>query len=51
LRIDPDIKKVEWLTLSEINDPKNAPRSEMTRKSFNDYKMKPNYPLTIFTDE
>lgn len=50
-KIDPDIKKVEWLTLSEINDPKNTPRSQMTRKSFNDYRMKPSYPLTIFTDE
>ena len=49
--IDPDIKKVQWLALSEINDPKNIPRSSMTRKSFNDYKMKPKYPLTMFTDE
>ena len=49
-QIDTAIQKVDWMTLSQINDFGNIPRSEMTRKSFNDYKTKKTYPLTLFID-
>ena len=49
-QLDTAIQKVDWMTLSQINDFSNVPRSEMTRKSFNDYKTKKTYPLTLFID-
>ena len=49
-QIDAAIQKVEWMTLNQINNFDNVPRSEMTRKSFNDYKTKETHPLTLFTD-
>ena len=46
--IDSDIDSAEWMTLEEIKDPSNTPRSEMVHQAVDDFMSGRVFPLEIF---
>ena len=46
--IDGDIDSGEWMTLEEIKDPSNTPRSEMVHQAVDDFMSGRVFPLEIF---
>ena len=46
--IDSDIDSAEWMTLEEIKDPSNTPRSEMVYQAVDDFMSGRVFPLEIF---
>jgi len=46
--IDSDIDSAEWMTLEEIKDPSNRPRSEMVHQAVDDFMSGRVFPLEIF---
>jgi ADP-ribose pyrophosphatase YjhB (NUDIX family) len=46
--IDSDIDSAEWMTLEEIKDPSNTPRSEMVHQAVDDFMSGRIFPLEIF---
>lgn len=46
--IDSDIDSAEWMTLEEIKDPSNRPRSEMVHQAVDDFMSGRIFPLEIF---
>jgi ADP-ribose pyrophosphatase YjhB (NUDIX family) len=48
LEIDSDIDSAEWMTLEQIKDPTNTPRSEMVHQAVDDFMSGRVFPLEIF---
>jgi ADP-ribose pyrophosphatase YjhB (NUDIX family) len=48
IEIDNDINCAEWMSLAQIMDPLNIPRSEMVHKAIDDYLAGSIFPLEIF---
>ena len=46
--IDSDIDSAEWMTLEQIKDPINKPRSEMVYQAVDDFMSGHIFPLEIF---
>ena len=46
--VDSDIDSAEWMTLEEIKDPSNTPRSEMVHQAVDDFMSGRVFPLEIF---
>ena len=46
--IDSDIDSAEWMTLEQIKDPINKPRSEMVYQAVDDFMSGRIFPLEIF---
>ena len=46
--IDSDIDSAEWMTLEEIKDASNTPRSEMVHQAVDDFISGRVFPLEIF---
>jgi ADP-ribose pyrophosphatase YjhB (NUDIX family) len=46
--IDDDIDSVEWMSLAQIKDDSNIPRSEMVHLAIDDYISGHIFPLEIF---
>ena len=46
--VDSDIDSAEWMTLEEIKDPSNTPRSEMVHQAVDDFMSGRIFPLEIF---
>ena len=46
--VDSDIDSAEWMTLEEIKDPSNRPRSEMVHQAVDDFMSGRVFPLEIF---
>ena len=46
--LDNDINCAEWMTLDQIRDPLNVPRSDMVYKAIDDYLSGHIFPLEIF---
>ena len=46
--IDSDIDSAEWMTLEQIKDPVNKPRSELVHQAVDDFISGRVFPLEIF---
>ena len=46
--LDNDINSAEWMTLEQIRDPSNIPRSDMVYKAIDDYLAGHIFSLEIF---
>lgn len=46
--IDSDIDRAEWMTLEQIKDPVNKPRSELVHQAVDDFISGRVFPLEIF---
>mgnify|MGYP006073971339 FL=1 len=46
--IDSDIDSAEWMTLEQIKDPANKPRSELVHQAVDDFISGRVFPLEIF---
>ena len=46
--IDSDIDRAEWMTLEQIKDPVNKPRSELVHQAVDDFISGCVFPLEIF---
>ena len=47
-QLDKDINCAEWMTLEQIRDPSNSPRSDMVYKAIDDYLAGHIFSLEIF---